>query len=336
MHRNTDRINLNQYLVQDQSISPFVRKMVYHTPAGKGELFSLEPYPGVQLWTFDFDVQGIDFSALENNRSLMLNYCFLGRCEMQLPDNRYVYVNSNVLSVDTSPPFGRTIIPIGTYKGIEITINLDLMEQSPPASWKDCGIELKVLLASLKRTHGSYLARVTPEYDRKIRLLGEHINQADWPLAAYRYYLLCLLWELQNESPDQVLYHPVFLTTGQRAAVARTQNILTKDLSRRFVITDLARAEGISAATLKKNFALVYGKPISVFLKEQRVEKAKELLTQSTQSIEEIASRVGYENQGKFSVMFRKETSVTPMEYRRLHKQPHLPSGPIDSYIEKF
>lgn len=321
MHKQIGSMNINQYLVQDTMLSPFVRKMVYHTPAGKGELFSLLLYAGVQLWTFDFDVQGMDFSALEHNRSLMLNYSFLGRYEMQLPDNRYVYVNSNILSVDASPPFVRTIIPIGKYKGMEITINLDLVEQSPPASWKDCGIELKVLQASLKRTHGSYLAQVTPEYDRKIRLLGEHMNQADWTIEAYRYYVLCLLWELQNESHDHVLFHPVFLTTGQRAAVVRTQEILTKDLSKRFIITDLAKAEGISAATLKKNFALVYGKPISAFLKEQRVEQAKELLTQSKQSMEEIASRVGYENQGKFSVMFRKETSVTPMEYRRLYKK---------------
>lgn len=322
MHDHVGSMNINQYLVQDTMLSPFVRKTVYHTPAGTGELFSLELYSGVQLWTFDFDIQGMNFSALENNRSLMLNYCFLGRYEMQLPDNRYVYVNSHILSVDTSPPFGRTIIPIGPYKGIEITINLELMEQALPAPWKDCGIDLKILQASLKKAHGSYLAQVTPEYDRKIRLLGEHINRADWIIENYRYYVLTLLWTLQNESHDYVLYHPVFLTTGQRAAAVRTQKILTKDLSRRFLITDLAEAEGISAATLKKIFALVYGKPISAFLKEQRVEKAKELLTQSKRSIEEIASTVGYENQGKFSVMFRKETSVTPMEYRRLYRQP--------------
>ena len=75
-----------------------------------------------------------------------------------------------------------------------------------------------------------------------------------------------------------------------------------------------------------------YGKPISSYLKERRVEKTKELLSQSKLSIEEISNAVGCENQGNLAVMFREETSVSPMEYRRLYKAVSFEKSGVPIY----
>lgn len=324
MKNNANKIDIKQYITQDEQISSLIRKTVYKAPIGKGEVFSLKLYPGVEIWTFDLDVTGMNFSALENKRSLMLNYCFSGRYEMQLPDNRYIYASSGTLCIDKTPPFGRTIVSIGKYTGIEISVNLDLMGQHPSTAWMECGIDLNFLENSLKQTGGSHFAKVTTDYDHMIRILGKHINLADWEIEKYRFYVLCLLWKLQNENCDNIPYNPVFLTTGQRAVVTRICDLLTQDLSKRYIINNLAKTEGISAASIKKYFALVYGKPISAYLKEKRVEKAKKLLIQSKLSIGEIAGSVGYNNQSKFAAMFREKTSVTPTEYRRLYNNKDI------------
>lgn len=316
---------LDQYVAEEKALSPFVRQTVYRTASGSGTVHFLPLYPGVEIWTFDFNIKNVSVPALENKRSLMLNYCYSGRYEMRLPDNQYVYVHSGVLCIDKTPPFGRTIIPIGEYAGMEIAFQLDVLEKALPISWTDCGIRLELLEKFLTQKRGSYLAQATPEYDRIIRLLGTHIHLADWPMEHYRYHMLRLLWTLQNEEQNHTPYVPIFLTTGQRAAVMRVETLLTKNLSRRYVIADVAEAEGISASTLKKHFSLVYGKPISSYLKERRIEKAKKLLTQTKCDIEEISNAVGYENQGKFAVMFREQTGVSPLEYRRLNKTK--PSG---------
>ena len=47
---------------------------------------------------------------------------------------------------------------------------------------------------------------------------------------------------------------------------------------------------------------------------------AAELLTDTALPVIEIASRVGYENQSKFSAVFRKRFGVSPREYRRSHR----------------
>lgn len=44
-------------------------------------------------------------------------------------------------------------------------------------------------------------------------------------------------------------------------------------------------------------------------------------------TISDIADAVGYENQGKFGAAFRRETGVTPLEYRRLYRIDKKPRG---------
>jgi len=50
-----------------------------------------------------------------------------------------------------------------------------------------------------------------------------------------------------------------------------------------------------------------------------RLEKAKELLLSNKNSIEEIARMCGFVNAGHFTVAFKRDTKLTPSEYRKIH-----------------
>lgn len=56
--------------------------------------------------------------------------------------------------------------------------------------------------------------------------------------------------------------------------------------------------------------------PIS-FLIKTRIERAKELLTQTDEKASDIALSVGYANQQRFNETFKKTTDMTPIEYRK-------------------
>lgn len=58
----------------------------------------------------------------------------------------------------------------------------------------------------------------------------------------------------------------------------------------------------------------------SDYLKNTRLEKAKELLTQSELNLSEISEAVGYSDISYFSRIFKKEFQVTPSKYRRLNQ----------------
>ena len=92
-------------------------------------------------------------------------------------------------------------------------------------------------------------------------------------------------------------------------------------------LPQLAELAGVSPASLKKYFSQVYGVPISVYLRTMRMARAKELLSSTALRISDIADAVGYENQGKFGAAFRRETGVTPLEYRRLYRIDKKPRG---------
>lgn len=308
-----------KYQIKEDRLSDVVRRISYKDKSGYGDIYLMKAYPGVSIWTIDFHMGSVEMKPMEHCRYLKLNYCLSGRCEVRLPIDRYVYVSSGLLSVDMNSPMGRMNLPSGEYVGLEIIIDLKQMEEQYPAAWSECGIHLKETECLKEQMQGSYLARVSSEWDQVARKLAGHVQNADVSAAEYRFWLLWLIWSLKNRQEISTAADSVFLSPGQRAVVMRTEEQITRDLGQRYRITDLASKEGVSAASLKKHFTQIYGKPISEYLKERRVEKAKELLTAGSLSISDVAGEVGYENQGKFGAMFRRETGATPLEYRRLH-----------------
>jgi AraC family transcriptional regulator len=52
------------------------------------------------------------------------------------------------------------------------------------------------------------------------------------------------------------------------------------------------------------------------YVMQQRLERAKELLTQRDRSIVEIALQCGFKSQSHFTQQFRKFTGVTPKRYQ--------------------
>ncbi|WP_017445697.1 AraC family transcriptional regulator [Gayadomonas joobiniege] len=86
-----------------------------------------------------------------------------------------------------------------------------------------------------------------------------------------------------------------------------------------WTIADLAKRVGLSRALFAKRFTGQINQTVFVYLTKLRVEKAKRLITTSTQSIEDIALLVGYESERAFNRTFDKYVGMTPKQYRKLN-----------------
>lgn len=104
----------------------------------------------------------------------------------------------------------------------------------------------------------------------------------------------------------------------QLDTIRRVHDLLTENLDRRYTIEELSRRFLINPSSLKEMFKAVYGKSLAAHIKEHRMELASKLLRETGLSIAEIAERVGYENQSKFSAEFKKSVGSLPTEYRKL------------------
>ena len=72
-----------------------------------------------------------------------------------------------------------------------------------------------------------------------------------------------------------------------------------------------------NAAYIGQVFKRDMDKSFSEYLKDVRMEKAKEFLIRSDLSAKEIAQRVGFANVTYFSTVFKRETGLSPDRYRK-------------------
>ena len=109
--------------------------------------------------------------------------------------------------------------------------------------------------------------------------------------------------------------------TGERGAAvmaARARLYLADHfMDSSLMLQDVAGAVGMSNSRFSTVFAQECGKTFTEYLTWLRLEKAKELLKNSDQHTYRIAEQVGYNDSHYFSYLFKKNTGMTPGEYRQ-------------------
>ena len=56
------------------------------------------------------------------------------------------------------------------------------------------------------------------------------------------------------------------------------------------------------------------------YVREQRMERACKLLTETDDSLSEISAAVGFMRQGSFSEAFKERFGITPHQYRKINR----------------
>lgn len=80
-----------------------------------------------------------------------------------------------------------------------------------------------------------------------------------------------------------------------------------------------AHALGLTERALENAFKLKLGSTVKIYILQQRVEKAKQLLLATMQTITDIAMEVGYSDPSYFIRVFKQTEGVTPGRYRSDH-----------------
>lgn len=93
-----------------------------------------------------------------------------------------------------------------------------------------------------------------------------------------------------------------------------------KNLSKAVFIPDLARLTGFSEAQFRRVFQRTMGVSPVQRLRSIRMERACQLLRQTDQTVEAIASEVGYAEPAFFAHSFKKLIGISPGRYRSTHE----------------
>ncbi|MDD6617642.1 MAG: helix-turn-helix transcriptional regulator [Clostridiales bacterium] len=90
-------------------------------------------------------------------------------------------------------------------------------------------------------------------------------------------------------------------------------------IKERITIEDLADEFGVSASYLSRLFKKETGISVSAYIRQQKIDIAKNLLQFSDYSIIDIANRLSFSSQSHFIQQFRESVGMTPRKYRDLH-----------------
>ena len=97
----------------------------------------------------------------------------------------------------------------------------------------------------------------------------------------------------------------------------RAKELLSADLSGNLSLSELANACRLSSSHFSQAFRQTVGYPPHQWLLTQRVERAKQLLLNTDQSLCEIALATGFADQSHFTRVFSQRVKVSPAAWRR-------------------
>jgi AraC-like DNA-binding protein len=114
---------------------------------------------------------------------------------------------------------------------------------------------------------------------------------------------------------------------GARLGALRDRHIgsalrlMHREPGRAWRVSTLARAVGVSRATLARRFTLLVGEPPLTYLGRSRMRLAADLMRSEDLTLGEIAARVGYQSEAALSRMFSRVMGLPPGAYRRAYRR---------------
>lgn len=131
-------------------------------------------------------------------------------------------------------------------------------------------------------------------------------SQAVQTLSGLLRWIECIIQQLADAAPDD----------GENA-LKQAKKYILKHLAEDLTRADIAAAVYLSPDYLSHMFKAQTGSSLSDYIIEQRMEKAKKLLSTTRMPIHKIATEVGYNNIPYFSKLFKRLTGRTPNAYRK-------------------
>ena len=325
-HIYNESLKLPGMTAADDEVSQILH---YNSPSGRGSgqttFFHL--FPGVVLAFTAARAEAWPLPDLKAEtpppRLLILSYCAEGRYKILLDKGRSVYINSGVVSITRHLSDKQYLYVKGVYEGIELLVDLDGLDTSSHYLRQDFGIDFEQLARVYCPGGQPYTSPCLSEWKALMqKLWGLSAHPTQGSLFQMRISIMGALSLLMQGMNTPGSRRGSFLTEGQILIARRTEALISRDLSQHYTAAALAGRFSISESSLKNYFRGVYGKSISAYLHDARMESSAALLKDTTLTVAQIASQVGYLRQSKFSETFKKRFGVTPLEYRRLLQHP--------------
>ncbi|MCM3748813.1 AraC family transcriptional regulator [Paenibacillus pasadenensis] len=155
-----------------------------------------------------------------------------------------------------------------------------------------------------------------PDPDRMKQLFAEltelHIRRTLVSVLREKAIMLEIISTFLEQMPVQVLKH----RSEDMQRIRFIQDYVEAHLQESLSVNDMAAALHLHPNYFISYFKKQFGMPPAKYVNRKRMDKARLLLASTSLSIKEIAERAGFPDTQHFAKSFRKETGLSPTEYR--------------------
>ncbi len=145
--------------------------------------------------------------------------------------------------------------------------------------------------------------------------LGLYLVQRVYGIAVAERVSRSFLMDVPRQTPAFQLAFDPFKKHSDKKILA-AQQWLESNYGADFLMDELADKVGMGLRSFMRRFKSATGDTPLRYLQRVRIEIAKELLSNSTDGIEQVSYRVGYEDVAFFCRLFKRHAKCTPGEFR--------------------
>ena len=145
-------------------------------------------------------------------------------------------------------------------------------------------------------------------YKEAIRVASEQKSGFQQMLAGVVNHLLGYAYSLEKQSS--------FVDTKVVRDISKAKVIMVENLHNRMSPEQVAAQLGIGYSWFRRVFRQYTGFSPAQYMIEMRIQRSKELLTNTDLSSREVAYDTGFDNPDYFCTLFRKKTGMSPISYR--------------------
>jgi transcriptional regulator GlxA family with amidase domain len=143
-----------------------------------------------------------------------------------------------------------------------------------------------------------------------LRLLANHVDESLAQLTGR-------MMLIDSERASQAPYISRALAEKPRHSLSeKAERFIQQQLHRELSVGELAQHCGTSERSLLRHFRQHYHASPIAHIQHLRVERAKALLESTLMSFDEIVERCGYHDSASFRKLFKRDTRLTPADYR--------------------
>ena len=291
----------------------------YRTDEGSIDLGCYELAEGIVLTNIDLACPVLPAFNPAGSRMATINWCALGRCEVDFGERGSFVVGKDTLCVSSSMAKAFSY-PTGRYQGFELFVDVDRIAPFTWGVFESFGLSEQALEHALL-TDGLGTTFV-PQGDLAAAV---HALEAELSRECPRQNWLCLrvaelLIALAECDLTSVETAGSYLQRSQRDLAQAVYQHLISNGSPEANLGALAERLGVSETSLRGYFSRVYGQTPAAFARARSLAKAAELLARSELTVADVSQACSYANPSKFSAAFKRAYDVNPLEYRRRAK----------------